>query len=159
MTWDIVAGLCTLMTALLPILSVVLKLNRSLVALEEAVKQLRAYIEKQSERNHGFSDRLLDHERRLVRLESERTGGDEYRVQKKKERRKPMMQNWKNKLASRKFWSAVVGVVVALCAAFGADEMTVQQITAVITAVGVLVAYIFAESYVDANRTDEQEKE
>lgn len=70
-----------------------------------------------------------------------------------------MMQNWKNKLASRKFWSAVVGVVVALCAAFGADEMTVQQITAVITAVGVLVAYIFAESYVDANRTDEQEKE
>ena len=77
MTWDIVAGLCTLMTALLPILSVVLKLNRSLVALEEAVKQLRAYIEKQSERNHGFSDRLLDHERRLVRQESERTGADE----------------------------------------------------------------------------------
>ena len=72
MTWDIVAGLCTLMAALLPVLSVVLKLNRSLVALEEAVKQLRAYMEKQSERNHGFSDRLLDHERRLVRLESDR---------------------------------------------------------------------------------------
>ena len=72
MTWDIVAGLCTLSAALLPILSVVLKLNRSLVALEEAVKQLRSYIEKQSERNHGFSDRLLDHERRLVRLESGR---------------------------------------------------------------------------------------
>ena len=60
--------------------------------------------------------------------------------------------NWKSKLASRKFWSAVTGVVVALCAAFGADEMTTQQITAVITAAGVLVAYIFAESYVDANR-------
>ena len=72
MTWDIVAGLCTMMAALLPVLSVVLKLNRSLVALEEAVKQLRSYIEKQSERNHGFSDRLLDHERRLVRLESGR---------------------------------------------------------------------------------------
>jgi hypothetical protein len=72
MTWDIVAGLCTLSAALLPILSVVLKLNRSLVALEEAVKQLRASMDKQSERNHGFSDRLLDHERRLVRLESEK---------------------------------------------------------------------------------------
>ena len=71
MTWDIVLGICTLSAALLPILSVVLKLNRSLVALEEAVKQLRTYMEKQSERNHGFSDRLLDHERRLVRLETE----------------------------------------------------------------------------------------
>lgn len=67
------------------------------------------------------------------------------------------MQNWKSKLASRKFWSAVVGVVMALCAAFGADEMTTQQITAVVTAAGILVAYIFAESYVDANRTDAAE--
>ena len=64
------------------------------------------------------------------------------------------MKNWKQKLASRKFWSAVVGVVVALCAAFGTDEMTTQQITAVVTAVGVLIAYIFAESYVDANRSE-----
>ena len=72
MTWDILAGLCTLSAAILPILGVVLKLNRSLVALEEAVKQLRAYMEKQSARNHGISDRLLDHERRLVRLETER---------------------------------------------------------------------------------------
>ena len=64
------------------------------------------------------------------------------------------MKNWKNKLASRKLWSAIAGVVVALCAAFGADEMTTRQITAVITAAGVLVAYIFAESYVDANRIE-----
>ena len=64
------------------------------------------------------------------------------------------MKDWKNKLASRKFWSAVVGVVVSLCAAFGANEMTTEQITAVVTAAGVLVAYIFAEGYVDANRTD-----
>lgn len=70
--WDVLMGLCALSAALLPLLSVVLKLNRSLVALEEAVKQLRAYMEKQSARNHGFSDRLLDHEKRLVRLESER---------------------------------------------------------------------------------------
>ena len=71
MTWEIIVGFTTLITAFVPVFSVVLKLNRSLVALEEAVKQLRSYMEKQSTRNHGFSDRLLDHERRLVRLESE----------------------------------------------------------------------------------------
>ena len=63
------------------------------------------------------------------------------------------MKDWKNKLASRKFWSAVLGFAVAIAAAFGADEMTTAQISAVITAAGVLVAYIFAESYVDANRS------
>ena len=63
------------------------------------------------------------------------------------------MKDWKSKLASRKFWSAVVGFAVAIAAAFGADEMTTTQISAVITAAGVLVAYIFAESYVDANRS------
>lgn len=71
MTWEIFAGLATAVTAFFPILSVVLKLNRSLVSLEAAVKQLHEYMERQSEKNHGFSDRLLDHERRLVRLESE----------------------------------------------------------------------------------------
>ena len=74
------------------------------------------------------------------------------------------MKDWKSKLASRKFWSAVVGFAVAIAAAFGADDMTVAQISAVITAAGVLVAYIFAESYVDANRastapTDEEKTE
>lgn len=64
------------------------------------------------------------------------------------------MRDWKSKLASRKFWSAVVGFAVAIAAAFGADDMTVAQISAVITAAGVLVAYIFAESYVDANRAN-----
>ena len=72
MTWEIFVGLATAVAALFPILSVVLKLNRSLASLEAAVKQLHEYMEKQSGRNHGFSDRLMDHERRLVRLESER---------------------------------------------------------------------------------------
>ena len=69
------------------------------------------------------------------------------------------MNGWKNKLSSRKFWSAVVGFAVSIAAAFGASDMTVAQISAVITAAGVLVAYIFAESYVDVNRTDKDESE
>lgn len=75
MTWEIFVGLATAVAAFFPILSAVLKLNRSLVSLESAVKQLHEYMEKQSGRNHGFSERLLDHERRLIRLESD--GRDE----------------------------------------------------------------------------------
>ena len=71
MTWEIFVGLATAVAAFFPILSAVLKLNRSLVSLESAVKHLHEYMEKQSGRNHGFSERLLDHERRLIRLESD----------------------------------------------------------------------------------------
>lgn len=78
MTWEIFAGLATAITAFFPVLSVVLKLNRSLVSLEAAVKQLHEYMEKQSGRNHGFSERLMDHERRLVRLETEERQDHEF---------------------------------------------------------------------------------
>lgn len=60
--------------------------------------------------------------------------------------------NWKQKLSSRKFWAAVVGFVTALLVAFNASEGTVEQVSAVITAGGVLIAYIIGESVVDANR-------
>lgn len=69
------------------------------------------------------------------------------------------MQNWKQKLASRKFWSAVVGVAVSLCALFGVGEMTAGQISGLISAVGVLIAYIFAESYVDGKSAEKTEGE
>ena len=56
----------------------------------------------------------------------------------------------KQKLSSRKLWSAIAGVAVSLAAMFGLDEMTTGQITGLISAIGVLVAYIFAEGMVDA---------
>jgi hypothetical protein len=56
----------------------------------------------------------------------------------------------KRKLSSRKLWSAAAGVAVSLGAMFGLDEMTTGQIAALVSAVGVLVAYIFAEGMVDA---------
>ncbi len=61
--------------------------------------------------------------------------------------------NWKQKLSSRKFWAAVAGFVTAILIASGAENGTVEQITAIVTAGGVLVAYILGESAVDANRT------
>ncbi len=60
--------------------------------------------------------------------------------------------NWKQKLSSRKFWVAIVGFITALCVAFGVDEMTAQQVAGVVTAGGVLIAYILGESYIDGNR-------
>lgn len=60
--------------------------------------------------------------------------------------------NWKQKLSSRKLWAAVAAFSVAVCALFGIDEMTVEHITALIGAVGVMIAYIVGESCVDASR-------
>lgn len=60
--------------------------------------------------------------------------------------------NWRAKLSSRKLWAAVAGFVTAVAAVLGADDMTAQQIAAVISAIGVLVAYIIGETCVDVAR-------
>lgn len=68
-----------------------------------------------------------------------------------------MKVNWKQKLSSRKFWAAVVGFVSAILIALNYSEMQIEQVTAVVTAGGVLIAYILGESYVDANRASEED--
>ncbi len=62
------------------------------------------------------------------------------------------MKNLKEKLCSRKFWLAVAGFVCAVGALFGISESVAGQITSVITAGGVVVAYILGESFVDASK-------
>lgn len=58
--------------------------------------------------------------------------------------------NFKRKLASRKLWAAIVGVVVGIAAAFGLDESEWVQIAGVVTSAASVVAYIFGESKIDA---------
>lgn len=58
--------------------------------------------------------------------------------------------NWERKLTSRKFWAAVVGFITAILIAFKVDNLTVEQVTAVISALGVLVAYILGEGLADS---------
>lgn len=60
--------------------------------------------------------------------------------------------NWKQKLSSRKFWAAVVGFVSALLVGFGMADNDIAQVTSIIMAGGTLIAYIFSEGWVDANR-------
>lgn len=62
--------------------------------------------------------------------------------------------DWTRKLASRKFWALVAALGTSVLVAVGAGEETVVQVTGVIGAVGAVIAYIFAEAYVDGKRSD-----
>lgn len=70
-----------------------------------------------------------------------------------------MKIDWKSKLTSRKFWAAGIGFVTAIMVACNVDNLTIEQVTAVITAGGVLVAYILGEGVVDAARINNENKE
>ena len=65
--------------------------------------------------------------------------------------------NWKTKLSSRKFWVAVSGFVSAVLVALNIPELTISQVVTIITALGVLVSYIFAESYTDSKNPPKED--
>ena len=65
-----------------------------------------------------------------------------------------MKTNWKQKLSSRKFWMALSGLITALLVAFKIDSLTIEQVVAIVGAMGTLVAYILGESYVDGKREE-----
>jgi hypothetical protein len=58
--------------------------------------------------------------------------------------------DWKRKLTSRKFWTAIAGFVSMLTVAFGGTESQATQITALIMAGAAVVAYIIGEGLADA---------
>lgn len=62
------------------------------------------------------------------------------------------MINWKQKLTSRKFWSAVIGFVTSILTVMNIDKLTIEQVTGIISATSVLIAYIIGEGMVDAAR-------
>ena len=65
------------------------------------------------------------------------------------------MRTWRDKLTSRKFWAAVVGVVISVMVAFGADSETQDKTVGVITASATLIAYIIGEGLTDSTHKDE----
>ena len=70
-----------------------------------------------------------------------------------------MKIDWKRKLTSRKFWAAVAGFLTAVMTACNLDKLTIEQVTAVVTAGGVLSAYIIGEGMVDKARAEYQGKQ
>lgn len=65
-----------------------------------------------------------------------------------------MKIDWKRKLASRKFWAALIAFTTALLVAFGVPDLTIEQVIAVITACGSLVGYMIGEGIADGNKSD-----
>lgn len=65
------------------------------------------------------------------------------------------MRDWKSKLTSRKFWAAVVGVVISIMVLFGSSDEEQNRVTALITATGTLIAYIVGEGITDAAHKDD----
>ena len=63
--------------------------------------------------------------------------------------------DWKRKLTSRKFWAAVIGVVISVMVLFGVDSGEQERITAVITSTATLIAYIIGEGMIDKENKDE----
>lgn len=62
--------------------------------------------------------------------------------------------DWARKLTSRKFWAAVVGFSVPLMTMLQVSDSTAVQVTALIMAVGTLIAYIIGEGMTDAAAAD-----
>ncbi|MED1801765.1 hypothetical protein [Brevibacillus porteri] len=67
-----------------------------------------------------------------------------------------MNEEFKRKLSSRKLWMAVAAFITSVLVLFGMDGDTITKVTAMITALGSVVAYMVAEGYVDAahNKND-----
>ena len=77
MTWEIVAGLILLSGGFISVMNVVVRVNRTLTALEETVRNLKDYIEKQDKRNGHFYEGLNILDKRVTVLEKELFGNTE----------------------------------------------------------------------------------
>jgi len=69
MTWEIAVGLFTLVSALIAIMNVVVKVNRTLTSLDITVRGLDENVRRQSEINKKIFGQLARQERRLSLLE------------------------------------------------------------------------------------------
>lgn len=69
------------------------------------------------------------------------------------------MRDWKSKLTSRKFWMAVIGVVISIMVLFGYSDEEQTKVTALITACGTMVAYIVGEGMTDSAHVDDDKGE
>ena len=70
-----------------------------------------------------------------------------------------MKIDWKRKLASRKFWAALIAFATALLVAFGVPDLTIEQVIAVITACGSLVGYMIGEGSAGVNNKTDKANE
>lgn len=78
MSLEMIAAITALVTASLSVAGIVSKVGRAITSLEEAVKQLKQFMESQAKKNSGFLKQIVEQERRIALIEScifERTQG------------------------------------------------------------------------------------
>ncbi len=74
MTWEIISGFAVLLGAVISIMNVVIKVNRTLTSLEETVRQLKDYMEHQGAKNEHFFRELNILDKRVTLLEEREPG-------------------------------------------------------------------------------------
>lgn len=70
MAFEFIAAATALLAAFVSVMGIVSKVGRVLASLEEAVKQLKQFMESQSKKNSGFLKQIVEQERRIALLES-----------------------------------------------------------------------------------------
>jgi len=68
------------------------------------------------------------------------------------------MEKLKQKLSSRKFWTAAVAYATSILTAFNVNHMNIEQVVAIIAGIGALAVYMPAEASVDKTRIEEEAK-
>ena len=58
----------------------------------------------------------------------------------------------RSKLSSRKFWAAAVGFFVAIGTAFGAEEISEETVTLIVSGCAALCAYVIGEGIADSGK-------
>ena len=67
--------------------------------------------------------------------------------------------NWAQKLSSRKFWAAVVALVISVVAFTNCDQGTTEKIVALVGAIGSMAMYMLSETMVDKAREENKIEE
>ncbi len=67
---ELIAGVAAILTAFISVMSSISKVGQAIASLEEAVKQLKQFMESQSKKNSGFLKQIVEQERRIALLES-----------------------------------------------------------------------------------------
>ena len=60
------------------------------------------------------------------------------------------METWKKKLASRKLWAAVAGVITGLAVVFGLEQDVVTAVAGAVVSLASVITYIITEGKLDA---------
>ena len=62
--------------------------------------------------------------------------------------------DWKRKLTSRKFWSAVIAFVTLLLIFFNVPQQTATQVAEIIMAGAVVIGYVIGEGLADGGNKE-----